>query len=72
MGRAKTFLLIILSAYLFGIISADKKCATVYSECNFEGKSASICDDTPRIDFKIKSLKVPSGLEIEIYDDVDY
>lgn len=45
-------------------------CITLFSECEFKGFSTRICDDTPftDIDYEIKSITVPEGKNIYLYN----
>lgn len=49
----------------------DENCAEIFSECNFEGQSMKVCDSMNNMDefkFPIKSLHVPAGSTISLYN----
>ncbi|CAK72298.1 unnamed protein product (macronuclear) [Paramecium tetraurelia] len=52
-------------------------CATLYTECNYTGKSFNMCEDLPNFQLakypsKIKSIQVPAGAKVILFDEMDY
>ncbi|CAD8060428.1 unnamed protein product [Paramecium sonneborni] len=48
------------------LYSPIKECITVFSECNYQGLQAQICDNVEELnkfDFHIKSMQIPEGLK---------
>lgn len=48
----------------------DDDCIIVYEECAYTGRNTRICANTPftDIDYEVKSLKVPEGKTIYLYN----
>jgi hypothetical protein len=53
-----------------GSEGGNEQCIILYAECDFTGFSTRICDDTPftDIDYEIKSLTVPEGMNVYLYN----
>lgn len=43
-------------------------CVILYSKCGYRGQWATICDREPEITIPIKSLYVPEGLVVRLYN----
>lgn len=48
----------------------ETTCVILYAECGYEGMNTRICKDTPftDIDYEVKSIKVPEGHTIYLYN----
>lgn len=56
---------------------ANPNCITLYDQCNYEGKSKQICQNTPNLTNvqwtgPIKSVKIPANMTMKVYQSNDY
>ena len=56
------------------ITEIKPNCAYLYSECDYKGNAIEVCNDMPDIpsSFKVKSVIVPKGSTIYLYDLKNY
>lgn len=50
----------------------DSECPIVYTECNYSGDSYEACEELPSVEIDVKSLYVPEGWCVTLFNDENY
>ncbi|EGR30872.1 hypothetical protein IMG5_122030 [Ichthyophthirius multifiliis] len=58
-------------------VDAEEECVVIYSECDFKGKSFSVCKNIPDLSAvgwndPIRSVSVPQGVRSRLFDEKNY